>query len=90
MSTGSNADTGFMDVARQRHVVMNALRISLIVGTALALINHGDAVLRGSVETEQVVKLLLTYMVPYCVATYSAVKAIQSNKGSSSSQQFKS
>jgi hypothetical protein len=39
--------------------------VALIVGTILNLINQGDALFGG--------KLVLTFAVPYCVATYGAV-----------------
>jgi hypothetical protein len=45
--------------------------VALIVGTILNLINQGDALAAGG--PIDVVKLLLTYAVPYCVATYGAV-----------------
>lgn len=52
-------------------VPKRSLNVSLIVGSILNLINQGDALLgRGDLD---VPKLLLTYLVPYCVATYSAV-----------------
>jgi len=44
---------------------------SLIVGTILNLINQGDALVGGAALN--VTKLLLTYVVPYCVSTYGAV-----------------
>jgi hypothetical protein len=45
--------------------------VALIVGTVLNLINQGDAMLAGM--HLDAVKLLLTYLVPYCVSTYGAV-----------------
>ncbi|MES1934807.1 nitrate/nitrite transporter NrtS [Salinisphaera hydrothermalis] len=45
--------------------------VALIVGTVLNLINQGDALLSG--QHLNLVKLLLTYVVPYGVATYGAV-----------------
>lgn len=45
--------------------------VAAIVGTILNLINQGDAMLAGM--PLDVVKLLLTYLVPYCVSTYGAV-----------------
>lgn len=46
-------------------------RVALVVGVLLNLINQGDALLgHGHVN---VVKLVLTFIVPYCVATYGAV-----------------
>jgi hypothetical protein len=45
--------------------------VALVVGTILNLINQGDAMLSGAPLNWA--KLLLTYAVPYCVATYGAV-----------------
>jgi len=45
--------------------------IALIVGTILNLINQGDSLFgEGSLNF---VKIILTFAVPYCVATYGAV-----------------
>ena len=45
--------------------------VALIVGTILNLINQGDALFGdGPVN---MTKVILTYAVPYCVATYGAV-----------------
>jgi hypothetical protein len=48
-----------------------SLWVAIVVGTILNLINQGDALLGGA--TINIAKLLLTYAVPYCVATYGAV-----------------
>jgi len=45
--------------------------VAIVVGTILNLINQGDALFRG--EHIDLLKLALTYVVPYCVATYGAV-----------------
>ena len=45
--------------------------VSVIIGTILNLINQGDALFQG--EHLNVLKIALTYAVPYCVATYGAV-----------------
>jgi hypothetical protein len=45
--------------------------VALVVGTILNLINQGDVLLSGG--DINIGKLLLTYAVPYCVATYAAV-----------------
>ena len=48
-----------------------SLRVALFVGTILNLINQGDALLGdGHISWG---KLMLTFTVPYCVATYGAV-----------------
>lgn len=52
-------------------VPRRSLTVALIVGAVLNLINQGDALLRnGDIS---LVKMALTFVVPYCVATYGAV-----------------
>ncbi|MDC2891249.1 nitrate/nitrite transporter NrtS [Psychrosphaera algicola] len=55
----------------------SALKVSILVGTLLALINHGGALLEMNMSADRIIQILLTYLVPYCVSTFSAVKAIQ-------------
>jgi hypothetical protein len=57
-------------VASSPQVVGLALRMSLLIGSLLNLINQGDALFGDAPLVPA--KLLLTYAVPYCVATYSA------------------
>ena len=52
-------------------VPRRSLVVALVVGTLLNLINQGDALLRGA--PLDWLKLALTYLVPYGVATYGAV-----------------
>jgi len=54
------------------HIVGNATKVALVVGTILNLINQGNA-LFGS-ETISWPHMFLNYLVPYCVASYSAAK----------------
>ena len=67
----------FFQLAFTRHVVINALKVALIVGTILAIINYGSAMLSGNLSLSSAMKIALTYLVPYCVSTYSTVKALQ-------------
>lgn len=64
--------TELLSVIMLRHIVLNALKITLAVGTLLNLINQGDNFLHGSEVSW--FHLLLNYLVPYCVASYSAAK----------------
>jgi hypothetical protein len=50
---------------------MRSFFVALIMGTILNLINQGDA-LFGDAHLN-IIKIILTYAVPYCVATYGAV-----------------
>jgi len=48
-----------------------ALLTALVVGSVLTAINHGDSILAG--QNPPLVKVLLTYCVPFCVTTWGAV-----------------
>src|SRR5438034_7927379 len=52
-------------------VPRRSFAVALIVGTILNLINQGDALLSGA--RLDFTKIILTFAVPYCVATYGAV-----------------
>lgn len=48
-------------------------QIAAVVGTALFLINQLDVVVAGKADATVIAKILLTYLVPFLVATYSAL-----------------
>ncbi|MGC8488121.1 MAG: nitrate/nitrite transporter NrtS [Clostridia bacterium] len=54
-------------------LVKTATKTALVVGTVLALINHGGVLLSGHMTGTLALKILLTFVVPYAVATYGAV-----------------
>jgi hypothetical protein len=60
---------------RYRPVLRRAITIALVVGTILTIINQGDILLRGAITLLVVVKICLTYTVPYTVSTASALMA---------------
>ena len=70
-------ETGFATLALSPSVVLRALKVALIVGTLLALINHVDAVAAGTFAYKNLIQVVLSYLVPYAVSTYSAVHALQ-------------
>jgi len=57
-------------------VTKTASVLSLIVGSILALINHNNAIFSWAFTPQNVTQILVTYLVPYSVSTYSSVKAI--------------
>tara|TARA_R110002167_G_scaffold65522_10_gene185491 strand:+ start:291 stop:539 length:249 start_codon:yes stop_codon:yes gene_type:complete len=65
------AEPSFWQLATGDGTPARACKVALVVGTALAIINQGDLVLSGG--TPPAWKLILTYIVPYCVATWGAV-----------------
>jgi len=44
---------------------------ALVVGTLLIGINHGDLIVQG--QMPPIIKVILTYCVPFCVTTWGAI-----------------
>ena len=64
--------------ALEGRVLKRSLKVSVFVGTILMLINHGDKILNGTIEMDILIKIAVTYCVPFCVSTYSSVAARRS------------
>ncbi len=56
-------------------VVRRSLRVAGVVGTLLVVINYGDRAFAQALGPLDWAKMLLTFFVPYGVATYAAVQA---------------
>lgn len=67
----------FWQIARSPAVMKRAFRVAVIVGIVLATINHGDRIMAGTLDTTSILKILLTFCVPYSVSTYSSVLAVR-------------
>lgn len=50
--------------------LLRSAKVALVVGTVLALINHGQQALTGRFTADWVIPMLVTYLVPFSVATY--------------------
>lgn len=62
----------FWKAVRKRSIVVNAVRVAIVVGLILNLINQSGRLRSGmDIAWGQVV---LNFLVPYCVASYSAAK----------------
>ncbi len=81
MPTPESVDghTSFAALAFSPMVRGRAMRVALVVGLLLALINYGDKLIDMSLTSRDLLKLLLTFLVPYGVSTWSAVQAIRSS-----------
>jgi hypothetical protein len=55
-------------------IVGNGIRVGLVVGTMLNLVNQGEDLLAG--QGLMVGHALLNYLVPFCVAVYSGARAL--------------
>lgn len=67
-------------VAARPDVVRRSIKVCLIVGTLLILINYSDRAMNGDLRMTDFIKMLLTYAVPYCVSTYVSVTTIIAEK----------
>lgn len=68
--------TTFIAISSNPRVLKRSLTIACIVGTLLGLINHGDSLFSGSISALQVMQLLLNYLVPFAVSSYTSAKMI--------------
>jgi hypothetical protein len=55
-------------------VFHRSLRVAMVVGTILFLINQADVVVGGHLTVLVAAKIALTYLVPFSVSTYSALQ----------------
>jgi hypothetical protein len=63
---------GVMRLMLQGRIVHSALKVALLVGTVLNLINNGEQLwMHHSVNLWQAA---LNFVVPYCVSSYSAAR----------------
>ena len=58
----------------ERATLLFAMKLALVVGTILALINHGQAIISGHLTFDQLIPILITYCVPFSVSMYSQVQ----------------
>lgn len=53
--------------------MFQAIKISIVVGTILNIINQGDYIFNMMFDHMNYFKMGLTYLVPFCVSTYTAI-----------------
>jgi hypothetical protein len=73
----SESRNSWLEIASHPAIVRSSLRVAAIVGTILVAINYGDRLFAGTLSRVDWAKMLMTYFVPYSVATYSAVQALR-------------
>lgn len=69
--THGNKIRAALRLAANGKTIFRASRLALVVGPILVLINQGDAVFSG-VQPDWL-KVALTFVVPYCVSTWTSV-----------------
>ena len=54
-----------------------ALLLALIIGTVLNVINSYDVFMEGKLTSRDIMKIMLTYVTPFCASLYSSAKAVK-------------
>ena len=65
----------WLTLAMRKDIVSRAVKTGIVVGSVLTLINYGDVLVVGQFSSAMAWKIPMTYLVPYCVATYASVAA---------------
>ena len=55
--------------------ITTALLVAVIVGTVLNIINSYDVFVDGTFTGKNLIRIMLTYITPFCVSLYSSIKA---------------
>ncbi|MBW4545636.1 MAG: nitrate/nitrite transporter NrtS [Symplocastrum torsivum CPER-KK1] len=61
---------GYVASLFDKEFISTGLKTSFFVGSLLFLINHGFAFLRGEMNYERWISVLMTYIMPYLVNVY--------------------
>ena len=77
----------FLSIALRRETIKRSLIVAVIVGTVLNIINQGDVVSGNA--TFDLLKCVLTYLVPFCESTYGSASALLSIQRSQTESQMK-
>lgn len=62
----------FLKHCKQKNNITRAIKVSFLVGTILAVINHYDMFTANNFELRRIVQIILTYVIPFSVSLYSA------------------
>lgn len=54
--------------------ISTALMASLIVGSGLNFINSYDVFFEGNFTKRNVIRIMITYITPFCVSLYSSIR----------------
>jgi hypothetical protein len=66
----------WLRIAMSPGVIGRAVKVALVVGSVLNLVNQGAVLLSGDLASFDALQGLLNFVVPYCVATYGATAAL--------------
>lgn len=61
-----------LSIASRRQIIFPALKVALVVGTMLNLVNQGGNLFDGL--PLNIAQMLMNFVVPFCVSSYSAAR----------------
>ena len=64
-------------IAIRKDIWTRGLKVSLVVGSLLVIINHWNTLFLGKLTFREGIEIVLTYFVPYGVSTYASVASIR-------------
>ena len=67
----------WIQLAYSGPVWRRAAKVAVLVGPILVAVNQGDVILSGELDVICIVKIGLTFLVPYFVSTFSSVAALR-------------
>ncbi|MCI0346649.1 MAG: nitrate/nitrite transporter NrtS [Chloroflexi bacterium] len=73
----------WVSAASNRTLLRRSVVTCLVVGAILTAINQGDRLLRGELDAAMGLRIGLTFLVPFVVATLSGAAVIRSRDDSS-------
>jgi len=60
--------------------IYRAIKVAIIVGPILIIINHHDSLLHLELSNHLYFKIALTFLVPFCVSAYSSARAYSADE----------
>ncbi|OQP64491.1 hypothetical protein A3860_20140 [Niastella vici] len=55
--------------------IKRAIKVAIVVGSLLNTINSYDVFWNGNFTARNMIRIVLTYITPFCVSLYSSIKA---------------
>lgn len=62
-----------IEIFFKKEILIKAIKISLFVGILLNLINQFEAITTLNYDKIDLLKIILTFCVPFCVSMYTAI-----------------
>jgi len=68
-------ETSIKWIVMNKKNISTAFLVAIVVGTLLNLINSYDVLFEEKFTGKNAIKIVLTYITPFCVSLYSSIKA---------------